>query len=58
MKLFVILLFFLTAEKYLLPMTDWLIGWMEGDLQVVVVMAVFPLIMNVIQVSRHDRFFA
>jgi hypothetical protein len=52
MKLAVILLFYFTAEQVLLPFAGWLIGWMEEDLQVVVVMAVFPLIMNVLQVRR------
>lgn len=52
MKIGVILLFYLCAEKLLLPFAGWLIGWMGEDVQVIVVMAVFPLIMNVLQVSR------
>lgn len=51
MKLAVILLFYLCAEKVLLPFAGVLIGWMGEDTQVIVVMAVFPLIMNVLQVS-------
>jgi hypothetical protein len=53
MKLAVILLFYLCAENVLLPFAGVLIGWMGEDTQVVVVMAVFPLIMNVLQVSSR-----
>ena len=54
MKIGVIVLFYLCAEKVLLPFAGWLIGWMGEDVQVIVVMAVFPLIMNILQVSPQN----
>ncbi len=55
MKLFVIILFLFTLPSVLLPFANWILGWMSEWTQVVFVMAAFPLLMNVLQVSVDGR---
>lgn len=57
MKVAVLLLFWLTADAILLPFAVWLINWMSEKYQLIFVMAVFPLIMNVIQVRMPESTF-
>jgi hypothetical protein len=55
MKIFVLVLFAFTLDSVLLPLAGWILNWMRTWSQVVFVMAIFPLFMNVIQVSRRHR---
>jgi hypothetical protein len=53
MKGLVLILFYFALPSILLPFANWLLGWMTEWTQVVFVMALFPLLMNVLQVSRR-----
>jgi hypothetical protein len=55
MKLFVLALFAVALDDVLLPLAGWILNWMQEWSQVVFVMAVFPLFMNIIQVSTPSR---
>ncbi len=50
MKLLVLLIFLVALPGLLLPAADWVLGRMSEWGKVVFVMAVFPLVMNVLQV--------
>ena len=52
MKLFVLALFAIALDSVLLPLAGWILNWMAAWSQVVFVMAIFPLLMNIIQVCR------
>ena len=52
MKIFVLALFALALDSVLLPLAGWILNWMAAWSQVVFVMAIFPLLMNIIQVCR------
>lgn len=54
MKLFVLALFGVALDSVLLPLAGWILNWMAAWSQVVFVMAVFPLLMNIIQVGRSS----
>lgn len=51
MKLGVLVIFWVALDHVLLPVASWLLDWMRPWSQVVFVEALFPLTMNVIQVS-------
>lgn len=51
MKLFVLALFAVALDPVLLPLAGWILNWMQEWSQVVFVMAIFPLFMNILQVS-------
>lgn len=52
MKIGVLLLFWIALDHVLLPVASWVLDWMRPWSQVVFVEALFPLTMNVIQVSH------
>ncbi|GHJ88606.1 hypothetical protein NliqN6_5008 [Naganishia liquefaciens] len=54
MKLFVLVLFALALDDVLLPLAGWILNWMAAWSQVVFVMAIFPLLMNIIQFCLID----
>lgn len=53
MKLFVLALFAVALDSMLLPLAGWILNWMAAWSQVVFVMAIFPLLMNIIQVREN-----
>lgn len=50
MKLFVLALFAVALDTVLLPLAGWILNWMQAWSQVVFSMAIFPLLMNILQV--------